>query len=65
MVGKRIAEYLDSHGIKRTFVAEKAGVERARFSNMLNKDQTIDCTTYYRICKVLDVPYETFIEGGE
>lgn len=65
MVGKRIAKYLDDHGIKRTFVAEKVGIENSRLSVLLNKDRAIDCVTYYRICQVLNVPYEQFIEGED
>lgn len=63
MVGKRIKEYLESNGIKQTFVAEKAGIGASQMSEILNKGRTIDCMTYYRICKALNVPLKTFLEG--
>ena len=63
MVGKRIKDYLNSNGIKQTFVAEKAGITNPQMSEILNKGRIIDCMTYYKICKALNVPLETFLEG--
>lgn len=65
MVGKRIGEYLTSNGIKQSFVAEKVGITRPQMSDICTKDRSIDCITYYKICKVLDVPLETFLKGEE
>ena len=50
MVGKRIKDYLESNGIKQSFVAEKVGIPASQLSE---------------ICKVLNVPFETFLEEGE
>jgi transcriptional regulator with XRE-family HTH domain len=65
MVGKRIKEYLVSNGIKQTFVAEKTGLSTMVISDICNKDRRIDCMEYYKICKALNVPLETFLEEGE
>lgn len=62
MVGERIKEYLTQNGIKQTFVAEQAGITQSMLSDICNKDRRIDCVTYYRICKALNVPLEKFIE---
>ena len=63
MVGERIKQYLTDNGIKQTFVAEKVGITQPQMSEICNKGRSIDCLLYYRICKVLNVPFETFIEG--
>ena len=63
MVGKRIKEYLKENGIKQTFVAEKSGLSNSVISDICTKGRKIDVVEYYKICKVLNVPLETFLEG--
>lgn len=63
MVGKNIGQYLTENGIKQSFVAEKVGIPNSQMSDICTKDRSIDCVLYHRICKVLKVPYETFLEG--
>lgn len=62
MVGARIKKYLDEHGIKQSFVAEKVGLSASQMSDICIKDRGIDCIVYYKICKVLNVPLEQFLE---
>ena len=62
MVGKRISEYLTNNGIKQSFVAEKVGIAPSQMSDICNKGRNIDCVLYYKICKTLNVPFETFLE---
>lgn len=61
MVGIRIKEYLKGHGIKMSFVAEKIGVTPVRMAQILSA-KNIGCLTYYKICRALDVPYESFLD---
>ena len=63
MVGKRIGQYLKDHGITQSFVAEKVGIDKPRMSEICTKGRSIDCVLYYKICKALNVPFETFLEG--
>lgn len=63
MVGRRIKEYLKANGIKQTFLAEKVGIDKSRLSDICNNGRIIDCELYYKICKALNVPLETFVEG--
>lgn len=65
MVGKRIKEYLTERGIKQTFLAQKTGLGDAVMSDICNDNRRIDCIEYYRICRALDVPLETFMDGVE
>lgn len=62
MIGARIKEYLSDNGIKQGFVAEKVGITPSQMSDICNKNRSIDCITYYKICKVLDVPLDKFIK---
>lgn len=61
MVGAKIKKYLEEHGIKQGFVAEKAGLTPSQMSDICIKDRSIDCVVYYKICKVLNVPMELFL----
>ena len=65
MVGKRISEYLTNNGIKQSFVAEKVGITAPQMSEICNKGRSIDCITYYKICKALNVPLEMFLKEEE
>lgn len=66
MVGLKIKEYLEENGIKQSFVAEKVGIAPAQMSEICNKqNKNINCVLYYKICKVLNVPLEMFLEGEE
>ena len=63
MVGSKIKEYLDNNGIKQTFLAKETGISDSRISKILNQGVSIDCIDYYRICKALNVPLGSFLEG--
>lgn len=65
MVGAKIKEYLDEHGIKQSWVASKVGLTPSQMSDICIKDRTIDCVVYFKICKVLNVPLEEFLKDFE
>lgn len=65
MIGAKIKEYLMQNGIKQTFLAEKTGLSDSIISDICTKNRRIDCIEYYKICKVLNVPLETFLEDEE
>ena len=65
MVGAKIKEYLDNHGIKQSWLASKVGLSRSQMSDICIKDRTIDCVVYFKICKVLNVPLEEFLKDFE
>ena len=61
MVGRAIKEYLDKKGIRQTFVAKKAGLSDCQMSDICNGKVQINVITYYRICKALELPLDTFV----
>lgn len=65
MVGAKIKEYLDNHGIKQRWLASKVGLSPSQMSDICIKDRTIDCVVYFKICKVLNVPLEEFLKDFE
>lgn len=65
MVGSRIKDYLNAKGIKQSFVAEKSGLSPMVISDICNKDRKIDILEYKRICDVLELPLEYFLEEVE
>lgn len=61
MVGARIKQYLNENGIKQAFLAEKVDIPQSQLSDICNKGRSIDCILYWKICNVLNVPYEKFL----
>lgn len=61
-IGASIKGYLDDNGIKYGFIADKANIPQPIMSNVLSGNREIKVLEYYRICKILQVPFETFIE---
>jgi transcriptional regulator with XRE-family HTH domain len=64
-IGIKIKEHLDQNGIKYSFVAEKANIPAPVMSVILSGSRDVKILEYYRICKVLNVPFEKFISGSE
>lgn len=64
-MGTKIKEYLDSKGIKQSFLAEAVGVPAPKMSDICNGKCGIDCILYWKICKALEVPFETFMPDEE
>lgn len=62
MVGIRIKNYLIENGIKQSFLADKTGMSNSIISDICLGNRKIDCVEYYKICKALNVPFETFLE---
>lgn len=62
MVGAKIRQYLTENGIKQAFVAQNVGISPSQMSDICTKDRGIDCVLYHKICKTLNVPFETFLE---
>lgn len=63
MIGAAIKNYLNQNGIKQAFVADKVGITPGQMSDICNKERTIDCVLYYKICRVLNVSLDLFFEG--
>lgn len=58
--GERISHYINSHDISPSLLAKRSGLTLSEISDIL-ADKPIDTISYYKICKVLNVPLEYFI----
>ncbi|MBO7732650.1 MAG: helix-turn-helix transcriptional regulator [Methanobrevibacter sp.] len=61
-VQTKIAEYLKEKGIKKKFVADKAGIKNYRLSHILHNQSEMRADEFERICKALEVTPEKFFE---
>ena len=61
MVGQRIRNYLDNHGIKRTFLSEKTGLTSSQLTEIFCGRRKIEVMEYYNICKALKVSFDKFL----
>ncbi len=58
----KIAEYLHENGIKKKFVAEKAGIKNYRFSHIIHNQTEMKVDEFERICRALGVTPEKFMD---
>ncbi len=66
MLGLKIKDYLTENGIKQSFLVEKTGMTASTISDICNGvRQKIDAVEYYKICKALGVPLDTFLFDEE
>jgi len=65
MIGAKIKKYLQEHGIKQSFLAEKTGLTNSIISDICINDRKVDCMEYFNICRALDVPLEYFFKDIE
>lgn len=56
----KIKEYIESRGIKRTFLQKILGISSSSCSAMLNGKRGISVDEYFMICNVLNVPLDYF-----
>lgn len=61
-VYKIVRAYLDEHGIKKSVVAQKAGISKITFYAMMNGKRTMYADDLRAICLALNVSPEVFIE---
>lgn len=59
---EKVRDYLDSTGIKQTFVARKTGIPITTLNAMLNGKRKMYADDLELICKALSVGADKFIE---
>lgn len=64
MVRENIVKYLKNNGIKQSFVADNIGLSRMAMSNLVNGDRDLDVEEYVKICDLLKVNYDFFIDSS-
>ena len=62
MIGALIKEYLNEHGIKQSFLAQKTGISAQAISDICNKDRKVDVLENFKICKALELPADYFVK---
>lgn len=60
-VAQRIKEYIESNGLKQTFVAEKSGIDLSVLNSILNGKTKLTVDRLQLICKALDVEPAFFL----
>lgn len=53
--------FLSKKGFKQKSIADKAGIDDAAFSDILNGKRKCSLDNYVNICRVLEIPFDTFI----
>ena len=62
MIGENISVYLKNNGIKQSWLAERLGVPITTLSGAMTGRVHMKAEMFMRICEILRVPPETFIE---
>lgn len=64
-LGAKINQYLESKGIKQSFVAEKTKIKPNILSLILRGKRPCRAEEYISICRAINVPLEAFAEESE
>ena len=57
-----IDNYLNSNGIKQKFVSDQTGISTNALTLTLNNKRKLLADEYIKICNVLGVPYDFFVD---
>lgn len=60
MIATNIKKYLESKGIKQSFISEKTGIPLAALNATLNGNRKIQVDEYFSICDALNVDLDFF-----
>lgn len=60
MIGQAILKYLKEKGITQTSIAERTGMGISTLNAILHGNRRIEVEEYFKICKVLEVSFDTF-----
>lgn len=63
-IALELRNYLLTHGIKQTFVAEKCGWSKQKVNCIFNGKQRLTAEDFSSICKAIDAPYELFLNSA-
>lgn len=58
---KTLKQYLERRGYKQKFVAEQTGINETLLSGILNGRRKCSLDVYVKLCKVLNVPFQSFL----
>lgn len=61
-VNEKIKQYLQDHGIKQAFLAEKTGIAQEKLSRMLSKNRKLSADELVKISNALGVNPNIFLE---
>lgn len=64
-IASTIRAYLQDHGIKQTFIAEKCGWSKQELSCIVNEKSKMTVEDYQTLCRAIGVPYELFLEDNQ
>jgi plasmid maintenance system antidote protein VapI len=63
LVAKCIGEYLKENGIKQTWLADRLDVPVTTLNGIINGRAEMKADMFISICRILNVPPETFAKG--
>ena len=61
MIKNRIKAYLNENNINMLAVADGIDTSQEELEQVFASDEELDCIIYYKVCKFLGVPFESFI----
>lgn len=60
MLNVEIRKFMDSRGIKQSFLKERLGMTASTVNALLKGNRGISAEEYFKICDALDVPLDYF-----
>lgn len=64
VVQSKVAQYLEEHGIKQSWLAQETGLTDNMISGILNGKRKMTADEFVRICKAIGKNPNDFMEAG-
>lgn len=64
-INARVAKIIDEKGIKKSFVAEKIGIQKESLTRILNGKRSIYASEVLPLCEALGVNLEELLYGDD
>lgn len=61
-IQQALKEYIDSNGIKRSFISEQTKIPESAISRMLNGNIRLTADAFATICNAISVQMDTIVE---
>lgn len=62
-ITENIKDYIKTNGITQSYIADKLGMKQDTFCIILNGKRKLAIDEYCKICNVLNVPFEYFLQS--
>ena len=61
-INAKIKEYIESHGVRQSFLVQKTGIDREKMSKIINCKRKVTAEELVKIARALDIEINYFFD---